>query len=168
MKVLVAYASKHGATSEIAETIGAILRTRGVEVDVKPIETVTHLLNYDAIVLGSAVYAGKWMKPAADCLLKKRSVLAKKPVWLFSSGPTGEGEPAEIMEGWTFPEDLKPVVEEIKPRDIALFHGNINLNKLNFAERAMIKVAKAPTGDYRDWEAVKAWAESMQLEPVSE
>jgi len=165
MKFLVAYASKHGATAEIAETIGGILRTRGVKVDVRPIEAVKRLIDYDGIILGSAIYAGRWMKPAVQCLVNKRELLAKKPVWLFSSGPTGEGEVEELMEGWLLPDDLKPVVEEINPRDIVLFHGDIKTDKLNFAERMIIKTVKAPTGDYRDWGAVKTWAETIQLAP---
>jgi menaquinone-dependent protoporphyrinogen oxidase len=79
-------------------------------------------------------------------------------VWLFSSGPTGEGDPVTLTKGWRFPEKLQAIADSIKPRDIAVFGGAIDTKKLNMIERWMIKNVKAPAGDFRDWTAITAWA----------
>lgn len=156
--VLVAYATKYGATAEIAERIGQMLRQAGLQVDVVPADKAGDPTGYSAVVLGSAVYAGSWRKEAAAYLETHAAALAGRPTWLFSSGPTGEGDAVELMKGWRFPEALQPIAERIQPRDIAFFHGEIDTKKLNLAEKVLIKGIKAPTGDFRDWDAIEAWA----------
>jgi menaquinone-dependent protoporphyrinogen oxidase len=158
MKTLVVYGTKYGATAEIAERIGKVLREAGHEVDVASAARAGDVSGYQAVVLGSGVYAGSWRKEAADFLLAQKEALAGRPVWLFSSGPTGEGDPVALMKGWLFPDALKPVADEIKPRDTVLFHGAIQPDKVNFGEKLIIKLLKASTGDFRDWEAIEAWA----------
>ena len=160
-QVLVVYATKYGATAEIAEKIGQVLRQAGLRTDVLPTERVSDLTPYKAVVLGSAVYIGKWRKEAVKFLQANETVLAEKLVWLFSSGPTGEGDPVELMQGWRFPEKLQPITDRIRPRDIAVFHGHVNVKKLNFIEKWMIKNVKAPVGDFRDWEAITSWATAI-------
>jgi menaquinone-dependent protoporphyrinogen oxidase len=163
-KVLVAYATKYGATAEIADKIGEVLRQAGLQVDVLPADRAGDLGSYRAVVLGSAVYIGQWRKEAAKFLKANESVLAEKPVWLFSSGPTGEGDPAELVQGWRLPGKLQLIADRIQPRDIAVFHGAVDANKLNFLEKWMLKNVKAPAGDYRDWEAITAWATAIAEE----
>lgn len=160
-RVLVAYASKYGATAEIAERVGEILREAGLRADVLPVDQVSDLTSYRAVVLGSAVYIGRWRKEAARFLEANEEVLAEQPVWLFSSGPTGEGDPIELTDGWRFPKALQPIADRIRPRDITLFHGAMNKEKLNLLERWMIKNVKASVGDFRDWQAIAAWAASI-------
>ena len=157
-KVLVAYASKYGATKQIAEKIGEVLFRAGLSADVLPAEQVKDPNAYQAVVLGSAVYIGKWRKQAAKFLKENEKILAERPVWLFSSGPAGEGDPVELLQGWTFPDALQPIADRIQPRDIAVFHGDVNVEKVNFIERAMIKNVESPVGDFRDWEAITTWA----------
>ena len=164
MKLLVTYASKYGSTAEIAEVIGKELRKRNYEVEVKSVEDADSLEGYDGFVIGSALYAGGWIKSAAKFLRANQKLLAKHPVWLFSSGPTGQGDPNDIMDGWTFPEDLGSVVETIKPKEIILFHGNLDLDRLNFAEKMIIKSVKATVGDFRDWLVIRGWARAIDLE----
>ncbi|MBI1880394.1 MAG: flavodoxin domain-containing protein [Chloroflexi bacterium] len=168
MKLLVSYASKYGSTAEIAEVISKELQKREYEVEVKPVGEVDSLAGYDGFVIGSALYAGGWLKPAAEFLYKNQDQLTDRPVWLFSSGPTGAGDPNEILGGWTFPEDLAPVLETIKPRDVILFHGKIDLDKLSFGEKMIIKSVKATVGDYRDWLVIRSWASLIHLEPKTE
>jgi menaquinone-dependent protoporphyrinogen oxidase len=162
-KVLVAYATKYGATAEIAAGIGDALAEAGIDVDTLPVEDVAGLETYSAVVLGSAVYAGQWRKDAAQFLEAHESELAEMPVWIFSSGPTGEGDPVELMDGWRFPEDLQPIADRIQPRDIAFFHGVLDPEKLTFGERMIVKALKAPTGDFRDWDAIERWANSITV-----
>ena len=160
-QVLVAYATKYGATAEIAEKIGEVLRQAGLRADVLPADRVSDLTPYKAVVLGSAVYIGRWRKEAVKLLKANETVLAGKLVWLFSSGPTGEGDPVELTQGWRFPGKLQPVADRIGPHDIAVFHGAVDVNKLNFIEKWMLKNVKAPVGDFRDWEAITSWATAI-------
>jgi menaquinone-dependent protoporphyrinogen oxidase len=162
--VLVAYATKYGATAEIAERIADTLRQAGLAVDLKPVEDVGEFSPYAAFVLGSAVYAGQWRSQAAHFLESREQELAGHPLWLFSSGPTGEGDPVELMQGWRFPETLQPVADRLQPRAIAFFHGVLDPDKLNFAEKLIIKGIKAPTGDFRDWQAIERWANAIVSE----
>ena len=159
--VLVAYASKRGGTREIAERIGEVLREAGLDADVRPAGRLNDLEGYGAVVLGSGVYIGRWRRSAARFLKRHRQTLAGMPVWFFSSGPTGEGDPVKAAGGWRFPKALQPAAEEIGPRDVALFHGTLDESELNFIERWMIKNVGAPLGDFRDWDAISAWAESI-------
>ncbi len=160
-KVLVAYASKHGATKGIAEKIGEVLREEGLQVDVLQAKQVGDLAQYDAFVIGSAVYMGQWRKDAVNFLKNNLTILTGKPVWLFVSGPTGKGDATELMQGWLYPGKLKPVVEAIKPRHIGVFHGIIEMNKLNFFERFIIRMVKAEFGDFRDWHSIESWAKTI-------
>jgi len=160
-RVLVAYATKYGATQGIAQALADTLLQAGMRAELKPAAEVDDVSGYDAVVLGSAVYAGSWLPAAADFLKHHAANLARCPTWLFSSGPTGEGDPVSLMRGWRFPEALKPLLETIHPRDVAFFHGAIWLERLNVAERLIIKALKAPTGDYRDWTAVRAWGQAI-------
>lgn len=160
--ILVAYASKYGATREIAEKIGDVLRGVGLQADVLPVDSIRDPGKYKAIILGSAIYIGKWQKEAVAFLKTHEKVLADRPVWLFSSGPTGKGDPVELVEGQRLPAELQPVVDRIHPRDIAVFHGYINPAKMNFIEKWAIKsLVKKPTGDFRDWDMIVKWTGSV-------
>jgi menaquinone-dependent protoporphyrinogen oxidase len=112
-------------------------------------------------VLGSAVYIGRWRKPATRFLKEHADQLAERPVWIFSSGPTGEGDPEALAGDWRLPEALEPVAERVRPRDVVVFHGAMDAGTLNFIERWMINNVGAPLGDFRDWDAIEAWAEDI-------
>jgi menaquinone-dependent protoporphyrinogen oxidase len=157
-KILVAYATKYGATAEIAEKIGQVLRDAGLSVDVVIVHHVNDLDPYRAVVLGSAVYIGGWRREAAGFLKSNEKDLAKMPVWLFSSGPTGDGDIASLLQGWRFPRALQPIADRIKPRDMVIFRGALEEGRLGFVEKWMVKNVKAPFGDFRDWDAITAWA----------
>lgn len=156
VQVLVAYATKYGATAEIAEKIGEVLREAGLSADVLPADRVSDLTPYKAVVLGSGVYVGRWRKEAVRFLEENEKELAARPVWIFSSGPTGEGDPVELMGGWRFPHQA--IADRIRPRDMAIFHGALDSKKLSLPDRLMIKGVKAPVGDFRDWDAIRSWA----------
>lgn len=156
MRVLVTAASKHGTTSEIATAIAEGLRPAGLTVEVHPPEAITSLDTYDAVVLGSGVYAGRWLEPARSFVDRHEAALRARPTWLFSSGPIGdppkpEGDPAEIP----------PLVERLAPRGHRMFAGRLERANLGFMERTITRALKAPDGDFRDWAAIRAWAESI-------
>ena len=131
------------------------------ETDMLPTDRVSDLAPNKAIVLGSAVYVGLWRKEAVAFLEANEKAMAKMPVWFFSSGPTGEGDPAQLMQGWRFPEAQQPIANRIQPRDIAFFHGVLDMKKVNLAEKLVIKGLKAPVGDFRDWDAITSWAATI-------
>ena len=159
--VLVAYASKYGSTREIAEKIGLVLKDAGFAVDVLPADRVTDVGPYRAVVLGSAVYIGGWRKAAARFLKANEKALAGKPLWLFSSGPTGRGDPVELVKGWRFPKALQHIADRVRPLEVVVFQGAAFPEKLGTIGRWMMKNVKAPLGDFRDWDAISAWAGSI-------
>ena len=163
-QVLVAYASKYGATQEIAEEIGQVFSHAGLSTDVLPIKLVSDLSRYQALIIGSAVYIGKWRKEAVRFLKANEKKLSGRSVWLFSSGPTGEGDPVEILKGWRLPRAIQPLVDRIKPRGICVFHGDVNVSKLNSIEKSIIKNVEAPVGDFRDWDTIRSWANTVAVE----
>jgi menaquinone-dependent protoporphyrinogen oxidase len=155
MRVLVTAATRHDATREIAEAIAAGLVARGIEAESRPIDEVTDLAGYDAVVLGSAVYMGRWLKPARQFAEHHGTSLAAVPVWLFSSGPLGPpgnlvptGEPADVTE-------LVKLTGTLGHR---VFAGRFERERLGFAERAVGKAVHAPEGDCRDWSAIDSFA----------
>ena len=168
MRILVTSASKHGATKEIAEAVGSELRTRGVEVTVARVEDVGSIAGYDAVVLWSAVYLGKWMKPAKEFAARESAALASVPVWLFSSGPIGDAaskppEAADRRQG-------DEVAKATGDRDHRVFAGKLDRKDLGLMERAAVRAAKLPDGDFRPWEEIRAWAAGIAeaLQPTVE
>ncbi len=159
--ILVSYASKYSSTKEIAEKIGEVLCQAGWQAIVLPVNGSIDLSSYSAVILGSAVYVGRWQKEATAFLQAHEKILASLPVWLFSSGPTGQGDPIELLEGWHLPQDVQPIAERIQPRGTIVFHGFINPQKLNFIEKQVIKSIKKPAGDFRDWDVIANWTTSI-------
>jgi menaquinone-dependent protoporphyrinogen oxidase len=157
-KALVVYASKYGSTAEIAATIGNTLSENGLEVKVASVDAIRDIDPYNIIVIGSAVYAGHWMANAVEFLERNVEKLAQKPVWVFSSGPTGHGDPSDLLGGWRLPENLQPTIEQINPRSVTVFHGKIDPERLHWGERLMVRAMRGATGDFRDWAAIREWA----------
>jgi menaquinone-dependent protoporphyrinogen oxidase len=141
MNVLVAYGSKHGATKGIADRIAARLQAEGQRAAVRPVEAVDDLEGYDAFVIGSAVYGGRWAQQAIEFIRRHRATLASRPVWLFSSGPIGtmatRYEPVE-------PKGVTAIRRALSPRDHRVFFGawdrsRLDPSQLGFAERIIAK-----------------------------
>ena len=157
MTVLIAYASKHGSTQGIAERIAQKLRQLGKQAEARPLDEVSDPGSYEALVIGSAIYYGSWMKEATEWVHRNRAVAAKLPVWLFSVGPLG----TEIKDAEQQPNELSEFQQAIKPREHRVFFGVLDHHRLSFAERMVVKAVRAPEGDFRDWEAIDAWAASI-------
>jgi menaquinone-dependent protoporphyrinogen oxidase len=153
MKVLVSAASKYGATSEIAQAVADVLVGKGLDVTVVPPQEVGAVEEFDAAVLGSAVYMGQWMKPARELAERQAAALAARPVWLFSSGPVGE--PAKPADN---PVDVTKILAATKARDHQLFTGKLARKHLSFPDRAMASAIRAAEGDFRNWSQIRAWA----------
>lgn len=157
MSVLVAYASKHGATAEIASAIVDRLRERGIEADARSVEGIDDPGEPRAVVLGSALYAGSWRKEAVGFAHRQAARIAGRPVWLFSSGPLGD----HIEDEEEQPRELAELTELLRPIEHRIFAGALDRDALGFAERMLVKAVKAPDGDFRDWSAIRAWSDEI-------
>lgn len=164
MTVLVAAASKHGGTEEIAARIGADLVEHGVDAEVKRLEDVHDLADYEACVLGSGVYFGNWVKPARRFIDEHAAELAERPTWLFASGsiigdpPVGD-DPNALRAGLA-----ERLVETTHAREHKLFAGRLDKRRLGLAERLPVRMARAREGDWRDWAAVDEWSAAIAHE----
>jgi menaquinone-dependent protoporphyrinogen oxidase len=170
MRVLVAYASRYGATQGIAERIAATLCRQGVEATVESARQAGDPTGYDAAVIGSSIYMFHWMKKATKFVRRNSKALANRPVWLFSSGPLGTK--AQDAQGRDFCEILEPkeIAEfkgTINPREHRVFFGALDGSKLGFWHRLIYKLPAnrdksfLPDGDFRNWAAIDAWAGSI-------
>jgi menaquinone-dependent protoporphyrinogen oxidase len=153
MKVLVTAASKHGATEEIAQAIAEVLTERGLETATMPPESVGSLDGYDAVVIGSSVYAGRWAKPAKELVEREGQALAARPVWAFSSGPIGDPPKPEDD-----PEDAAEIVRVSGAREHRVFAGRLDKKRLSIPERAIVRAVRAGEGDFRNWDEIRRWA----------
>jgi menaquinone-dependent protoporphyrinogen oxidase len=158
MTVLVAAASKHGATQEIAQRIGAGLAERGFDVQVKRLEEVDSLDGYEAFLIGSAIYLGNWRKEARRFVDTHAGELAERPTWLFASGSITGDPPVADDPNAVRPSLPVTLLETTHARELKLFAGRLDSSKLNMLERTSVRMAHAHDGDYRDWQVVDEWA----------
>src|SRR5262245_38815789 len=155
--VWIVISSKYGATREIGDAIAEELARAEHDAAVKEADDVGDLDGADAIVLGSAIYVGKWMKPADAILTDLAKELASRSVWLFSSGPVGDPPKPEEAE----PEGIVDAVTRVGARGHETFAGKLDYERLGRVERLLVKALKAPEGDFRDWDAIREWARSI-------
>jgi menaquinone-dependent protoporphyrinogen oxidase len=173
MNVLVVYASRHGATRGIAERIAERLGKQGLTVDLRAATELRDVEEHDAFVIGAAAYNGHWLKEAADLVRRNRSRLAGRPVWLFSSGPIGteivDDKGRDVLDV-SRPHEFEEFAGALQPRDMRVFFGayDPDAEPVGFAERlgarftrmATIRAA-IPSGDFRDWPQIEAWADGI-------
>lgn len=162
MRVLVAVASRHGATREIGERLAGWLpgtesgRALGLMAVAEEAGHAADPAGFDAVLVGSAVYAGRWLESARDYVSAHAHALRSRSVWLFSSGPIG-APPFPPDE----PSDVHPLSQLVGARGHRVFPGRLDKEVLTVGERAMVTAMRAPLGDFRDWPAVRAWAEEV-------
>jgi len=158
-KILVAYASRAGSTGGVAGTIGEALCNGGATVDVRLAKDVTDVSAYRALVVGSAIYMGNWMSEAVKFVESHRDALSRVPVAYFTVCLTLKDDTDENRR--TVAAYLDPVLEkvpEVEPVTVGLFAGALDYSKLSFLYRTIAKKMSGPEGDFRDWEAINAWA----------
>ena len=166
MSTLIAYATKYGSSQQIAERIAGVLRAHDLDVQVRPATDSGGVAGYDAFVVGSAVYYGSWLKEATAFVRRNQSVLAARPVWLFSSGPItadaidAEGHDARAAAA---PKETAELEQTIHARDHRVFFGKLDRSRLGFVDRLVASLPAFPgtEGDFRDWADVDVWAEGI-------
>jgi menaquinone-dependent protoporphyrinogen oxidase len=157
--ILVAYASRHHGTEEVAAEIARALRDEGFEVDLRPAQDVATTQPYGAVIVGSAVYVACWKSPAFELVRRERGTLAQRPVWLFSSGPVGDGRSTRHPETVPLPEGVDALADEIGARGRAMFGGRIDAQQGGLAMAIMTEAGLE--GDWRDMPRVRRWAQQV-------
>jgi menaquinone-dependent protoporphyrinogen oxidase len=163
MKVLVSAASKHGSTDQVARTIAEVLTESGLSAVVAAPETLTALTGFDAAVIGSAVYYGKWLDAATTLVERHAAWFDGRPVWLFSSGPLGDPPKPEAD-----PVDIPALVAKTRAREHRVFAGRLDRSRLGLGEKIIVRGVRATEGDFRHWDEIRAWAREIaaSLVPV--
>lgn len=155
MKVLVAVGSKYGSSRGIAKAIAGALEEQGFEVDSQDASDVRSVMPFDAVILGSAVYGGLWRRDASAMAKEHREALRARDVWTFSVGIETvviDGQPKD---------EAYAIAEAVGAHEHKRFSGALNPDKLNIGERALIRALDPPLGDFRDFDDVRAWAETI-------
>jgi menaquinone-dependent protoporphyrinogen oxidase len=154
--LLVAYGSKHGSTHEVAEAIAKRLTKNGLEVELRRAADVADLTPYDGVVLGGALYFGRWHHDAARFLAKHRRELAEEPPAVFALGPQ-TADTRGLAESRAQLDEALANVPEVEPRSIAVFGGVVDPTKLRFP------LSRIPATDARDWDLIDKWAADLAM-----
>ena len=157
MHILVTAASKHGATDEVADAIAKRLEAAGFTVDRLAPADVTTVDPYDAVLVGSAVYILQWMPRSAGELMERfQDQLRDKQVWAFSVGMNGVPKHSE-QDG----NRVGPLLTHVNCRELRTFPGRYKPSLLSLRERSIARLAGVVEGDFRDWDAINAWADDI-------
>jgi menaquinone-dependent protoporphyrinogen oxidase len=159
-KILVTYASKYGSTGGVADAIGKGLCSKGAAVDVLLMKNAVNLSSYQGVLVGSAIYMGKWLPEAVDFVKNNVEVLRQIPVAYFLvcmtlCKPTEENR-AKVL---AYLDPVLKAIPEVKPAGIGAFAGALDYNNLSWLNKTILKSKGTPEGDFRDWKAIRTWAE---------
>jgi menaquinone-dependent protoporphyrinogen oxidase len=160
-RVLVAVASKHGATAGIAREIADVLRLElsGSEVEVRDAADPGDVRQFDAVLVGSAIYMGRWLPAARHLVESLRAQLPTVPLWMFSSGPLGD--PPVPVDDLT---EVTTLAANAGAHGHQVFSGLLDLAELRWTERLAVRAVHAPAGDFRNHEAIHAWAQEVAVD----
>ena len=158
-KVLVAYATRSGSTAGVAERVAEVLNRSGFAAEAVTTKETRDVGSYDAVVVGSAVRAGKLMPEVLNFLVKNKATLEAKPLAAFIVClAMKEGDEKGRATAGTY---LDPLRLRVKPASEGLFAGAYDPQKVGFVERQVLKMIKAPPGDFRKWDQIEAWAAGL-------
>jgi len=157
--ILLAYATRFGSTQEVAENMTAELRKRGLEVDIQPMQEITTLDNYDAVVLGAAIYNSKWHTNAHQFLAQHQEALMQRPLAIFALGPLSSSEAAKRNSRRQLDKELAKY-PWLNPVALEIFAGKYDPTKPGLGSFYRL----LPTRDYRDWKAIRTWANALSAQ----
>jgi menaquinone-dependent protoporphyrinogen oxidase len=167
-RILVTYASKYGSTGGVAEAIGKGLCSKGAAADVLLTKNAVNLSSYQGVVVGSAIYMGKWLPDAVEFVKTNCEMLRRVPVAYFLvcmtlCKPTAENR----VKVLAYLDPVLKAIPEIKPVGIGTFAGALDYSNLSWLNKKILKSKGTPEGDFRDWNAIRAWAEgSAFMKPI--
>lgn len=158
-RVLIACTSRKGSTTEIARAIGRELEAAGLDVEVADMKGVTSVGGFRAVVIGTPIYMAQVEKAVPEFVARNREGLLKVPVAAFAVGVApvnpGVGSVDEVLG------KLRAALEPVRPVEATMFAGVLELSRMSFVERTMTTLLNVLTGDFRDWEAIRAWARGL-------
>jgi menaquinone-dependent protoporphyrinogen oxidase len=161
--ILVAYATKRGSTEEVAEAIAAALRAEGHQVEVAKAADVSDVSGYATVVLGGALYTGRWHRDAVAFLKRHQHALRQLPLAVFAMGPKTLAE-SDVASARAQLDHALAGFDELEPARVAVFGGVVDPSKLHFP------FSRMPASDARDWPAIEAWAievGALEARPMS-
>lgn len=175
MKILVAYASAHGSTKEMAQFMGRVLSTYNAEVTVANVVDIASVEPYDVYVLGSAVHASLWLQDMCTFVDRFEASLVEKPMFFWVSCIRALEEDGR-KHALKYYFDYK-TLEAFNVREVAVFTGKLDSAAISRQEQWFLaanydgKIAPGNLrNDHRDWQAIAAWAneiaKNLELTPV--
>jgi menaquinone-dependent protoporphyrinogen oxidase len=156
----VAHASRMGSTAEIAQRIGEQLRGAGHDVDVRACAEALETSDYDAVIIGSALYVGRWLKEARRYLRSQSESLSRRPTWLFQSGPCGAGFDLNAVQ---VPRAVRRLARLIGNASVTTFGGRLDRD-LAPGRLSRWMATGSLAGDFRDWDLVRDWTGAVIAE----
>jgi menaquinone-dependent protoporphyrinogen oxidase len=158
-RILVTYATRAGSTAEVATAISSALTARGFAVDLVPVKNKPSLDSYEGVVFGSAVRFGAWLSEAVDFARVNRKALQRMPLAVFTVHVLNSGDDKKSeKERLNYLNALRPLVT---PAAEGYFSGALDPSRLSMFDRLAVKLVKPPVGDFRDWEKIRAWSETL-------
>jgi menaquinone-dependent protoporphyrinogen oxidase len=170
IKVLLAYASIHGSTQEVAEAVATSLRKHGLTVDLYPMRNVRTLDEYRAVVLGAPLYMFHLHKDALRFLSQhQRALTGGLPVAIFAGGPFAKGDEKEWQEVRRQLDQELAKFPWLKPLAVEVVGGRFDPANLRLPYSLIPALRQMPPSDLRDWTAIRAWADSLvaQLQSIA-
>ena len=166
LKILVGYASQYGSTREVADVIGETLRDAGKITEVLPVDQITDLQHYDAVIIGSAIQYDRWMPAARAFIRRNQPSLSKLPVaYFFTCLTLSTQNDKTAQQALAYANNIRALQPEIKPVSVGCFAGVLNFRNMSWLRRLIFKalsiVVGVKEGDYRDWQAIRGWAEDV-------
>ncbi len=158
-RILVTYATRKNSTAEVAQSIAETLHAAGQTVDLYPVKAVHDVSHYDAVVIGSAIRFGRWLPEAVNFVSTNRESLSRVPVSYFTVCITLSDDSDENRA--TVQAYLDPVRSILKPVREGWFAGRLDYSRIDWWQRRLGKAIRMPEGDFRNWDAIRAWATSV-------
>ncbi|MEV6291429.1 flavodoxin domain-containing protein [Streptomyces sp. NPDC051896] len=158
-EVLVAYATTNGSTAQIAEAVAQVLCREGLTAEAQPARSVASIEMYDAVVVGGALYAGRWHKDARGFVRRHRRALAERPLWFFSSGPLDASASERNIPPVS---GVRRAMDRLGVREHVTFGGCLEQGARGRVARMILRNGKG--GDFRDFPAIEAWAQRVAEE----
>ena len=159
--ILVAYSTRKGSTAEIALAIARELEKAGASVTVSDLTAVSSVANYNAVVIGVPVYTGKIAGDVATFTKRHRETLVRVPVAGFVTGIAPVYPKTGDISSFT--RQLEAALDPVRLVAVTMFAGRLDASRLSLIERGMTSLLKVPTGDFRNWDAIAAWARELPV-----